>query len=137
LKRAQNLYPAESWCEKTQRFCQGEYPIFIEYGKGGRITDVDGNEYIDFLCGYGPIILGYREEEVDEAVVRQIKDKGFCFTLTQRYQNQVAKKLSELVPCSQMSIFLKTVRMPPRRASVLRGHTQTVSRLCAAAITDA
>ena len=89
-------------------FIQGEYPIFIESGKGGRITDVDGNEYIDFLCGYGPVILGYREEEVDEAVVRQIKDKGFCFTLTQRYQNQVAKKLSELVPCSQMSIFLKT-----------------------------
>ena len=93
---------------KPSDFIQGEYPIFIEFGKGGRITDVDGNEYIDFLCGYGPIILGYREEEVDEAVIRQIRDKGFCFTLTQRYQNQLAKKLSELVPCSEMSIFLKT-----------------------------
>ena len=41
-------------------------------------------------------------------MIKQIRDKGFCFTLTQRYQNQVAKKLSELVPCSQMSIFLKT-----------------------------
>jgi len=45
---------------------------------------------------------------VDEAVIRQIRDKGFCFTLTQRYQNQLAKKLNELVPCSEMSIFLKT-----------------------------
>jgi glutamate-1-semialdehyde aminotransferase len=89
-------------------FIEGEYPIFLEYGKGCRLTDVDGNEYIDFLCGYGPIILGYREEEVDEAVTRQIKDKGFCFTLTQRYQNQLAKKLRELVPSSEMSIFLKT-----------------------------
>jgi len=35
-------------------------------------------EYIDFLCGYGPVILGYREEEVDDAVVRQIKDKAFA-----------------------------------------------------------
>ena len=51
---------------------------------------------------------GYREEEVDDAVIRQIKDKGFCFTLTQRYQNQLAKKLNELVPSSEMSIFLKT-----------------------------
>ena len=93
---------------KPSDFIEGEYPIFLECGKGCRLTDVDGNEYIDFLCGYGPIILGYREEEVDEAVIRQIRDKGFCFTLTQRYQNQLAKKLSELVPSSEMSIFLKT-----------------------------
>jgi 3-aminobutanoyl-CoA transaminase len=93
---------------KPSDFIEGEYPIFLESGKGSRLTDIDGNEYIDFLCGYGPIILGYREEEVDEAVIRQIRDKGFCFTLTQKYQNQLAKKLSELVPCSQMSIFLKT-----------------------------
>jgi glutamate-1-semialdehyde aminotransferase len=93
---------------KPSDFIEGEFPIFLEYGKGCRLTDVDGNEYIDFLCGYGPIILGYREEEVDEAVIRQIKDKGFCFTLTQRYQNELAKKLRELIPCSEMSIFLKT-----------------------------
>jgi glutamate-1-semialdehyde aminotransferase len=93
---------------KPSDFIEGEYPIFLEYGKGCRLTDVDGNEYIDFLCGYGPIILGYREEEVDEAVATQIRDKGFCFTLTQRYQNELAKKLREIVPCSEMSIFLKT-----------------------------
>ncbi len=93
---------------KPSDFIEGEYPIFLEYGKGCRLTDVDGNEFIDFLCGYGPIILGYREEEVDEAVIRQIRDKGFCFTLTQRYQNELAKKIREHVPCSEMSIFLKT-----------------------------
>ncbi len=89
-------------------FIEGEYPIFLETGKGCRLIDVDGNEFIDFLCGYGPIILGYREEEVDEAVYKQIKDKGFCFTLTQKYQNHLAKKLTELVPSSELSIFLKT-----------------------------
>ncbi len=93
---------------KPSDFIEGEYPIFLEFGKGAHLTDVDGNEYIDFLCGYGPIILGYREEEVDDAVITQIKEKGFCFTLTQRYQNLLAKKLTELVPCSEMSIFLKT-----------------------------
>jgi 3-aminobutanoyl-CoA transaminase len=93
---------------KPSDFIEGEYPIFLEFGKGCRLTDVDGNEYIDFLCGYGPIILGYREEEVDDAVIGQIRNKGFCFTLTQGYQNQLAKKLNELVPCSEMSIFLKT-----------------------------
>jgi 3-aminobutanoyl-CoA transaminase len=93
---------------KPADFIDGEYPIFLETGKGCRLKDVDGNEFVDFLCGYGPIILGYREEEVDEAVYAQIRDKGFCFTLTQKYQNLLAKKLKELVPCSEMSIFLKT-----------------------------
>jgi glutamate-1-semialdehyde aminotransferase len=93
---------------KPGDFIMGEYPIFLEYGKGCRLIDVDGNEYIDFLCGYGPIILGYKEEEVDDAVIRQIKDKGFCFSLTQPYQNALAKKLNQLIPSAELSIFLKT-----------------------------
>ena len=93
---------------KPTDFIDGEYPIFLESGQGCRLTDVDGNEFVDFLCGYGPIILGYREKEVDDAVYQQIRDKGFCFTLTQRYQNLLAEKLTQLVPCSEMSIFLKT-----------------------------
>ena len=93
---------------KPGDFIKGEYPIFLETGKGCRLTDVDGNEFVDFLCGYGPIILGYLEEEVDDAVFKQIKEKGFCFTLTQKFQNALAKKLTELVPSSEMSIFLKT-----------------------------
>lgn len=93
---------------KPTDFIVGEYPIFLESGKGCRLTDVDGNDFIDFLCGYGPVILGYRETEVDDAVYQQIKDKGFCFTLTQKYQNLLSKKLKTLVPCSEMSIFLKT-----------------------------
>ncbi len=93
---------------KPGDFIPGEYPIFLETGTGCRLTDVDGNEFIDYLCGYGPIFLGYREREVDEAVCAQIKDKGFCFTLTQKFQNELAKKLNELVPSSQLSIFLKT-----------------------------
>ncbi len=93
---------------KPADFIDGEYPIFLESGRGCRLTDVDGNEFIDFLCGYGPVILGYREAEVDEAVYRQVKDRGFCFTLTQKYQNLLAARLTELVPSAEMSIFLKT-----------------------------
>jgi glutamate-1-semialdehyde aminotransferase len=93
---------------KPADFIAGEYPVFLESGKGCRLTDVDGNEFIDFLCGYGPIILGYREGEVDEAVCRQVMDRGFCFTLTQKYQNLLADRLTELVPSAEMCIFLKT-----------------------------
>ena len=109
FKEATGLIPGGVLgARKPHDFINGEYPIFLETGKGCRLTDVDGNEFVDFLCGYGPIILGYREEEVDEAVWKQIKEKGFCFTLTQKYQNALAKKLTELVPSSELSIFLKT-----------------------------
>jgi len=109
FEEAQTLVPGGVLgARKPADFIVGEYPIFLDTGKGCRLTDVDGNEYIDYLCGYGPIILGYREEEVDDAVMRQVKDKGFCFTLTQPYQNALARKLNEIIPCAELSIFLKT-----------------------------
>jgi glutamate-1-semialdehyde aminotransferase len=112
---------------KPGDFIMGEFPIFLEYGKGCRLTDVDGNEYIDFLCGYGPIILGYREEEVDEAVIQQIKGKGFCFTLTQPYQNELAQKLNELIPSAELSSFLKTGSDATTASiRIARAHTNRV-----------
>lgn len=109
FEKAKQLVPGGVLgARKPSDFIEGEYPIFFEQGKGCRLIDVDGNEYIDFLCAYGPIILGYREEEVDEAVIRQIREKGFCFTLTQRYQNDLAELIKKYVPSSEMSIFLKT-----------------------------
>ncbi len=108
-EQALNLVPGGVLgARKPGDFIQGEYPIFLDSGEGCRLTDVDGNEFVDFLCGYGPIILGYREKEVDDAVFAQIRQKGFCFTLTQKFQNLLAAKLASIIPCSEMSIFLKT-----------------------------
>ncbi|RTZ89762.1 MAG: glutamate-1-semialdehyde 2,1-aminomutase [Deltaproteobacteria bacterium] len=109
FEEAQTLIPGGVLgARKPTDFIKGEYPIFLEKGKGCRLFDVDGNEYIDFLCGYGPIILGYQEEEVDNAVVDQIKNNGFCLDLTQPFQNALAKKIIELVPSAEMCAFLKT-----------------------------
>lgn len=93
---------------RPYNFVEDEYPIYFESGKGCKIVDVDGNEYIDYLCAYGPIIMGYREDEIDEAVVKQIRDKGFCFSLTQSVQNRLAEKLIDLIPSAEQVVFLKT-----------------------------
>jgi len=109
FEQAKGLIPGGTLgIRRPYNFVEGEYPIFFDSGKGGRVTDVDGNEYIDFLCAYGPVILGYREEEIDDAVIAQVRDKGFCFSLTQSHQNALAAKLRELIPCAEMSIFVKT-----------------------------
>jgi len=106
---ALNLIPgAILGIRRPYNFVEGEYPIFFETAKGGKVIDVDRNEYLDMLCAYGPIIIGHREEEIDNAVINQIKNKGFCMSLTQQIQNNLAKKLRELIPCCEKMVFVKT-----------------------------
>ena len=106
---AQTLVPGGvAGIRRPYNFVPGEYPIFFEKGKGGRIIDVDGNEYIDYLCAYGPIVIGYREEEIDNAVIEQIREKGICFSLTQKLQNELVYKLRELIPSCEMAAIVKT-----------------------------
>lgn len=92
---------------RPYNFVPGEYPIFIERGYGGHIIDVDGNDYIDMLCGYGPIILGYNEPEINRAVIEQM-ELGFCFSLVQPIQNELEKRLIDLIPSAEMVILVKT-----------------------------
>lgn len=116
LKKSEELYEqaldlipgATLGIRRPYNFVPGEYPIFFQSASGGKVRDVDGNEYIDMLCAYGPIILGHRESEVDEAVITQIRERGFCMSLTQPVQNQLAQKLRELIPSCEQCVFTKT-----------------------------
>jgi glutamate-1-semialdehyde aminotransferase len=92
---------------RPYNFVVGEYPIFIDHGYAGHIVDVDGNDYIDMLCAYGPIILGYVEEEINEAAKAQM-DKGFCFSLVQPLQNELEQRLVDIMPCGEMAFLVKT-----------------------------
>lgn len=92
---------------RPYNFVPGEYPIYIDRGYGGHIIDVDGNDYIDMLCAYGPIILGYEEPEINQAAIDQMK-RGFCFSLVQEVQNQLLKRLIDLIPCAEMGVLAKT-----------------------------
>jgi len=108
-KEAQELIPGGMMgIRRPYNFVPGEYPIFFDSAKGGKVTDVDGNEYIDMLCAYGPIIIGHREREIDAAVIKQIKEKGFCMSIVQEIQNTLAKKVISLVPSAEKVVFTKT-----------------------------
>jgi glutamate-1-semialdehyde aminotransferase len=110
---------------RPYNFIPGEYPIFFDHAKGGKVTDVDGNEYIDMLCAYGPIIIGHREEEIDNAVIDQLRNKGFCMSLTQAVQNKLARKMRELIPSCEQVVFTKTGSDCTTTAvRVARAHTE-------------
>ncbi len=68
----------------------GGDPLFIDRGKGSRIWDADGNEYIDYCCSWGPLILGHASDKVLSAV-SQTMSKGTSFGAPTRLENQLAE----------------------------------------------
>ena len=73
-------------------------------GKGARLTDIDGNEYIDYRLAYGPCILGYADPRVDEAARRGI-EVGGVFALGTEREYAVAQRISSMVPAAELVRF--------------------------------
>ncbi len=73
------------------------YPFFISRGKGSRIWDIDGNEYIDYVMGYGALIAGHRPRPIIEAVKRAIED-GTMFTMPYELQIKLVKEILRRYP---------------------------------------
>lgn len=65
-------------------------PLFIDRGDKARLWDADGNEFIDYCCSWGPLILGHNNEEVREAVAAQLH-KGLSFGAPTRLENELAE----------------------------------------------
>lgn len=80
----------------------GSSPVFYEHAFGSRVADVDGNEYIDFIGSWGPMILGHRPPEVLEAVRSQL-ERGLSFGAPCEAEVRLARKVCELVPCAEMA----------------------------------
>ncbi len=83
---------------RTVKFGWAPYPPFIKQGKGSRLWDVDGNEYVDYLLGLGPMILGHRHPVVTEAVSDAISWYGTCFGLPYELEVEAAEKVVAAVP---------------------------------------
>jgi glutamate-1-semialdehyde aminotransferase len=85
----------------------GIMPFYIKRGKGCRIWDIDGKEYIDYRMSLGPVTLGYCYPEVDRAVRQQLKN-GVLFSMASPLELQLAKLIVDAVPCAEMVRFMKT-----------------------------
>jgi len=81
-----------------------DYPICIDYGRGSHLYDMDGNEYVDYICGFGPMLLGYSSTAVKEAVIKQIS-AGTHFAAPTKMLYELSKKLTEIMPCAEMVSF--------------------------------
>src|SRR5882724_2389853 len=108
LERAKNVIPGSSqtFSKGSNQHVRGVAPVFLAKGKGCRVWDVDGNEYIDYIQGLLPNILGYAHDGVNAAVAEQLA-QGHSFSLPHPLEVELAERLTRLIPCAERVRFGK------------------------------
>lgn len=132
LERARRVLPAG--VTSNVRAAERPFPLFFARAEGAILTDVDGNAYIDYVLGQGPMLLGHSHPAVLAAVERAMR-RGQLFAGQHELEIEVAETLTRLIPCAEMCRFglsgselvqaaLRLARAVTGRALVLRfeGH---------------
>jgi len=88
------------------QFVDGVYPKFVKSGKGAYLTDLKGKKYLDYMCGLGPIILGYNHTKTNNAIKKQLKD-GIIFSWPTLLEQELAQLICDVVPCAEQVRFGK------------------------------
>jgi len=83
------------------------YPFYTKYAQGSRITDVDGNEYIDYCMGYGPLILGHSHPAIKDALKRQL-EKGWLYGTPCELELELSEQIRTHFPSIEMMRFVNT-----------------------------
>lgn len=109
IQKSKSLFESGKNIVVQDRDDLDNFPSYIERGKGAYVWDYDGNQFLDFTCAKGAIILGYSYEEVDNAVIEQIQQKGnIFFTQYSELKFLLAQELCVLIPCAERAIFFKS-----------------------------
>ena len=108
-ERALKLIPSvtQTLAKGPGQHTRGVAPIYLQRGHGSHVWDVDGNEYIDFTMGVGPLSLGYCNPVVDAAIRAQLDD-GITFSLMHPLEVEVAELMRDVVPGAEAVRFSKT-----------------------------
>jgi glutamate-1-semialdehyde 2,1-aminomutase len=108
LQRALKSIPlgAQTFSKSPTQFPRAVSPHFAAKARGAMITDVDGNEYVDFINALAAVMIGYCDPEIDAAVAEQLRS-GVTFSLSHELEIEVAERLVRLVPCAEQVRFGK------------------------------
>ena len=108
IDRAERAIPlgSQTFSKSRLQFPPGASPLFASHGDGGRVYDIDGNEYVDLVNALLPNVLGYRDLDVDTAIRRQLT-RGISLSLPTTLETELAERLVKHVPCAEMVRFGK------------------------------
>lgn len=132
FERAKKLIPSytQTLAKGPTQYVDGIAPKYLQRGKGSHVWDVDGNEYIDFTMGVGPLSLGYCYDEVDNAVKKQLED-GITFSLVHPLEVEVAELIHQVVPNAEAVRYSKTgADVTSAAVRVARAFTKRDKVLC-------
>jgi glutamate-1-semialdehyde 2,1-aminomutase len=104
--RASRVVPGGMYGHMRASGLPAGYPQFFERGEGCHLWDVDGRRYVDFMCSWGPIILGHKHPVVTEAVQRQMA-AGDCLNGPTERMVELAERLVRLIPHADWALFSK------------------------------
>jgi len=109
LHRAQRLIPSvtQTLAKGPTQYVKGVAPHYLVKGRGSHVWDADGNEFLDYNMGIGPLSLGYCYEPVDDAIRAQL-ESGITFSLMHPLEVEVAELIASVVPNAQSVRFSKT-----------------------------
>jgi glutamate-1-semialdehyde 2,1-aminomutase len=108
LARAELVIPlaSQTFSKSRTQYPVGAAPLFAARSKGSHTWDIDGNEYVDLVCSLGAVGLGYGDDEINEAVIRQLRD-GVTLSLSHPIEAEVAERIVDLIPCAEQVRFAK------------------------------
>ena len=102
----------------------GMNPVYVERGEGSKVYDLDGNEYIDYVASWGPLIAGHAHPQVVEAL-KQVTEKGTSFGAPTEMETKLAKTVVERVPGVEIVRMVNSGTEATMSAlRVARGYTQ-------------
>ncbi|AJM91262.1 aminotransferase class III-fold pyridoxal phosphate-dependent enzyme [Nitrosopumilus piranensis] len=88
-------------------FIEGVYPVYVQSANGSHFIDVDGNDFLDYLCGIGPITLGYNYKPVNDAIIDQLKS-GILFSLPHPLEVETSELMLQTIPHAELVKFEKS-----------------------------
>ncbi len=100
----------------------GEDTVYVDRGQGGRVWDLDGNEFVDLRMGYGPVILGHGDPRVDDYVNERMR-RGVSFSLTSEDEVQACELICELTFCDMARLTVSGTEATMHAMRVARGFT--------------
>jgi len=105
-ERARAVIPGGMYGHQSTRLVPDDYPQFFARARGARLWDVDGHELLDFMCAYGPNLLGYGDEKVDSAFLRQL-DLGDTMTGPTALMVELAEAMTGMISHADWALFCK------------------------------
>jgi glutamate-1-semialdehyde 2,1-aminomutase len=122
-ERARRVIPGGMYGHQSAARLPEGFPQFFTRGEGSHVWDADGNEYIDFMCAYGPIVLGHRHPAVEQAAAEQ-RARGDCFSAPTDRIVELAELLTALTVHADWTLFGKNGTDATVYAlAVARAHT--------------